>query len=50
VADVYERVAPSVANIYDITVRVLQTGGPQAIEQPEGNGTGFVWDTGARMR
>ena len=45
-ADVYARVAPSVALVYDITLRTTQIGGPAAVEQPEGNGSGFVWDTG----
>ncbi|KAL4431590.1 hypothetical protein ABPG77_001432 [Micractinium sp. CCAP 211/92] len=45
VAAIYERVAPAVANVYDITLRTLPVGGPQAVEQPEGNGTAFVWDT-----
>lgn len=46
VAAIYERVAPAVANVYDITLRTLPVGGAQAVEQPEGNGTGFVWDAG----
>ena len=45
-AAIYERVAPAVANVYDITLRTLPVGGAQAVEQPEGNGTGFVWDAG----
>ncbi|PRW59774.1 protease Do-like chloroplastic isoform X1 [Chlorella sorokiniana] len=44
VADIYDRVAPSVALVYDITLRSTGPGGPQAVEQPEGNGSGFVWD------
>lgn len=43
-ADVYDRVAPSVALIYDATLRTAPVGGPSAVEQPEGNGSGFVWD------
>lgn len=46
-ADVYDRVAPAVANVFDLTLRMTAMGGPQSVEQPEGNGTGFVWDTGA---
>lgn len=49
-AAVYERVAPAVANIFDVTLRLPAAGGPQAIEQPEGNGSGFVWDEGAAAR
>lgn len=30
--------------MYDVTLRMLPVGGPQAVEQPEGNGTAFVWD------
>ncbi|KAI3436238.1 hypothetical protein D9Q98_002292 [Chlorella vulgaris] len=45
VADVYDRVAPAVANVFDLTLRMTAMGGPQSVEQPEGNGTGFVWDT-----
>lgn len=45
-ADIYDRVAPSVALVYDITLRSTGPGGPQAVEQPEGNGSGFVWDKG----
>lgn len=40
----YERVAPSVVNIYDITLQGRVQAGPQSVEQPEGNGTGFVYD------
>jgi hypothetical protein len=50
VAEVYERVAPAVANIFDVTLRLPAAGGPQAVEQPEGNGSGFVWDSGAAAR
>jgi hypothetical protein len=46
VADIYERVAPSIANVFDITLGVPTAAGPSAVEQPEGNGTAFVWDTG----
>ena len=47
IADIYDRTAPSIANVYDVTLRMVsQAGGPQAVEQPEGNGSGFVWDTG----
>lgn len=45
-ADIYDRVSPSVANIYDITQRSMGAGGAAAVEQPEGNGSGFVWDKG----
>ncbi|PSC76877.1 protease Do-like chloroplastic isoform X1 [Micractinium conductrix] len=46
IADIYDRTAPSIANVYDVTLRMVsQAGGPQAVEQPEGNGSGFVWDT-----
>lgn len=45
-ADIYDGVAPSVALVYDITLRSTGPGGPQAVEQPEGNGSGFVWDKG----
>lgn len=40
----YDRAAPSVALIYDITMRTTGPGGPQAVEQPEGNGSGWVFD------
>ncbi|EFN53304.1 hypothetical protein CHLNCDRAFT_25936 [Chlorella variabilis] len=45
VADIYDRTAPGVVNVFDVTLRTTGVGGPQAVEQPEGNGTGFVWDT-----
>lgn len=45
-ADIYDRTAPGVVNVFDVTLRTTGVGGPQAVEQPEGNGTGFVWDTG----
>lgn len=40
----YARVSPSVVNIYDFTLQGRVQAGPQSVEQPEGNGTGFVYD------
>lgn len=45
VIDVFERNAPAVVNVIDITIlgRGVPSGGE--VDTPEGNGTGFVYDT-----
>eukprot|EP00241_Pyramimonas_parkeae_P002477 CAMPEP_0114227992 /NCGR_PEP_ID=MMETSP0058-20121206/2096_1 /TAXON_ID=36894 /ORGANISM="Pyramimonas parkeae, CCMP726" /LENGTH=441 /DNA_ID=CAMNT_0001338891 /DNA_START=75 /DNA_END=1400 /DNA_ORIENTATION=+ len=42
--DLFERNSRGVVNIIDVTIRAYATGGAQ-VEVPEGNGTGFVWDS-----
>ena len=45
VVDVFDRVNPGVVTIFDSTVPARVPAGPSSIEQAEGNGSGFVWDT-----
>jgi len=46
VVAVFERLAPSVVNVVDITVAQAGLSRPGAqVDVPEGNGTGVVWDT-----
>ncbi|KAK9805437.1 hypothetical protein WJX73_006736 [Symbiochloris irregularis] len=43
IIDIFERVAPAVVNVFDIG---LQGGGRSlSVDAPEGNGTGFIWDS-----
>jgi S1-C subfamily serine protease len=43
VIDVFERNTRSVANIFDLSLQG-RTAQAQAVDVPEGNGSGFVWD------
>jgi S1-C subfamily serine protease len=45
ITDVFARSNPAVVTIFDATVPGRTQSGPAAIEQPEGNGSGFVFDT-----
>ena len=43
IIDIFERTAPAVVNVFD---RNLQGGGRSlSVDTPEGNGTGFIWDS-----
>jgi S1-C subfamily serine protease len=45
ITDVFARSNPAVVTIFDATVPGRVQSGPAAIEQPEGNGSGFIYDT-----
>jgi S1-C subfamily serine protease len=45
ITDIFARSNPAVVTIFDATVPGRAQSGPAAIEQPEGNGSGFVYDT-----
>ena len=45
VTDVFARTNPGVVTFFDATLPISPPSGPAAVEQPEGNGSGFVWDS-----
>ena len=47
--DVFARVNPSVVTVFDATLPTRSLGNPSAIEQPEGNGAGFIWDSAGHV-
>ena len=44
VAGVYDRANRSIINVFDISLQGRGASGPSSVEQPEGNGSGVVWD------
>jgi S1-C subfamily serine protease len=49
VVDVFQRCNRGVANIFDITLAGRGLSGPQGVDAPEGNGSGFVWDAAGHV-
>jgi S1-C subfamily serine protease len=49
IADIFSRANPAVVTIFDATVPGRTQTGPAGIEQAEGNGSGFVFDTSGHI-
>jgi len=49
IVDIFDRCNPSVVNIYDSTLSGRLNSGPTGVEQPEGNGSGFIFDTSGHV-
>lgn len=49
VVDVFERSNPGVVTVFDSTLPGRVPTGPAGIEQAEGNGSGFVWDSAGHI-